>query len=452
MNILQVTMLGNVGGAAKVAWELRKAYAEYGHRSLLAVGYPSVQEVSEDIYTIPNDHFRNRWSRALYAIPTFMRNHRIRGSQLIRRLLIPFAQPHRAMNRWRGLEDFDYPASNDLIHLSPERPDVINCHNLHSEYFDLRALAELSHQVPVILTLHDMWLITGHCAYAVDCDRWQLGCGLCPDLKRYPAINRDASNQNWHNKKSIYAASRLYVISLCNWIMNTVDASMLEPAGYKVIPNGIDLSVFRPTERSIARQQLGLPIDAFIVLFVGVRAQNNSYKDFTTVRRAANLIASRSLEKNVVFVSLGGNADRIVIEEGLQTHYYKYRSLPQDVARFYQAADIFLHAANTDTSPATVIESLACGTPVVATAVGGIPEQIDDGVTGFLTPRGDPEAMANRCMELIHDEALLRSFSQNAVWQARKRFDFQRQVTDYLQFYEEVIEDHRRWRNGQQGQ
>ena len=110
------------------------------------------------------------------------------------------------------------------------------------------------------------------------------------------------------------------------------------------------------------------------------------------------------------------------------------------VARFYQAANIYLHAAKADTFPNVVLEALACGTPVVATAVGGIPEQVKDGVTGFLVASGDAEAMAKHIMMLFTDDALRRQFSLNAAHDGRKRFDLNRQVNAYVEWYHAIAE------------
>jgi len=97
------------------------------------------------------------------------------------------------------------------------------------------------------------------------------------------------------------------------------------------------------------------------------------------------------------------------------------------------------HAARADTIPTTVLEALACGTPVVATAVGGIPEQIEDGITGYLTPPGDAEAMAGRVVGLLEDEGLRQRMSEQAAEDARKRFDLERQAQEYLNWYEGIL-------------
>ena len=116
-----------------------------------------------------------------------------------------------------------------------------------------------------------------------------------------------------------------------------------------------------------------------------------------------------------------------------------YQKDPKVVARYYQVADVYIHAARADTFPNTVLEALACGTPVVATAVGGIPEQVEDGVTGFLMPPGDAEAMAEAIITLLTDDALRMRLGRNAAEDAQRRFTLNRQVEAYLGWYEELV-------------
>lgn len=117
-----------------------------------------------------------------------------------------------------------------------------------------------------------------------------------------------------------------------------------------------------------------------------------------------------------------------------------YLKDPVQVAKFYQAADIYLHAAKAETFPNAVLEALACGTPVVATAVGGIPEQVEDGVTGFLVPQGNAEVMASRIEQLLSDDELRREMGIQAAKSARSRFSLEQQVNDYLNWYKEILE------------
>ena len=125
----------------------------------------------------------------------------------------------------------------------------------------------------------------------------------------------------------------------------------------------------------------------------------------------------------------------------VELRFVPFQENPQVVAQYYQAADIYLHASRADTFPTSVLEALACGTPVVATAVGGIPEQIADGETGYLVPAGDSLAMAARVKQLLENGDLRQRMGARAAETAVDRFGLQRMVEDYLAFYEQIVVD-----------
>jgi glycosyltransferase involved in cell wall biosynthesis len=195
-----------------------------------------------------------------------------------------------------GYENFHFPATTDLLTRIPQTPDIMHCHNLHGEYFDLRMLPKLSKQLSVVMTLHDAWLFSGHCAHSFDCDRWKIGCGKCPDLSIPPAIQRDATVYNWRKKQQIYANSRLVIVTPSRWLMQKVEQSMLVPAIIRkqVIPNGIDLSVFYPTDKTTVRQKLGIPLDAYVCLFVAHGIHQNRWKDYQSLQTAMFEVSTSS--------------------------------------------------------------------------------------------------------------------------------------------------------------
>ncbi len=352
------------------------------------------------------------------------------------------ANPGHALDWWRGTEDFDYPGTWRLLDLPPERPQVLHCHNLHGSYFDLRALPWLSGQLPVVLTLHDPWLLSGHCGHSFDCERWKTGCGRCPDLTIYPAVRRDATASNWQRKRDIYSRSRLRIATPSRWLMRRVEQSILS-AGMvdaRVIPNGVDLDVFHPADREEARSQLGLPRDAQMLLFAANGIRSNIWKDYVTMRAAIAKVAARLSDEKILFVALGEEGPTEFIE-GAEIRFVPYERDPRTVARFYQAADVYLHATRADNFPLTVLEALACGIPVVATEVGGIPEQVKDGQSGFLVPPADAASMATAVDALLSDDALRRRFSAQAARDAGERFDLNRQAEEYLKWYQEFLGD-----------
>jgi glycosyltransferase involved in cell wall biosynthesis len=408
LRILQVNTFYSVGGAAQTARSLFERYRDRGHESWLAVG----QDGSEDehVVTIPQPS-AGGWRRAV----------------------------GKAVEFQLGIEDFRFPGTWQLLDLIPRTPDILHIHNLHGGYFDLRAVAHYSRRVPTVLTLHDAWLLSGHCAHSLDCERWRIGCGHCPDLTLDPPVKRDATAYNWRRKQQIFQASTLHVASPSRWLMDKAGASMLATGtkDARVLPNGVDLSVFRPADKQAVRATLGLPRGAKIVLFAGHALETNMWKDLATVRSAVALTSAQLGDQALVFVALGQDGGR---SEGRQPEirFVPYQSDPSVVASYYQAADVYMHAALADTFPYTVIEALACGTPVVGTAVGGIPEQVDDGETGFLVGGGDADALASRTAQLLADRELLLRMSARAAEVARQRFDIERQVDDYLDWYSEL--------------
>lgn len=297
------------------------------------------------------------------------------------------------------------------------------------------------------MTLHDAWLLGGHCAHSLGCERWQTGCGECPEPSRYSPIARDASAENWRRKRDIYAACRLHVATPCQWLMDRVERSMLARgvAEARVIPYGVDLSVFRTGDRTAARDAAGLPQDARVLLFAASGIRENAWKDYRTLRAAVARLGERPAGQRLVFVALGedGPAERIGAAE---IRFVPFQKAPEAVATYYQAADVYVHAARADTFPNAVLEALACGTPVAATRVGGIPEQVrcweeaGERSTGVLTPVGDAAGLATAVERLLSDEKLRRRMGENAAGDARARFDLNREVEEYLGWYEELVE------------
>jgi len=138
------------------------------------------------------------WLRDSEALSP-LRQRGVKGVAFVQEQLRLLAQP-AAWQQRLGYEDFAYLGTKHLLTLLSTMPDIIHCHNLHGDYFELTPLPWLSRQRPVVLHLHDAWLLSGHCAHAHTCTGWQTGCGACPYLQTYPAVPRDNTAANWQRK------------------------------------------------------------------------------------------------------------------------------------------------------------------------------------------------------------------------------------------------------------
>lgn len=441
MRILQLNTFDHGGGAEAVALGLHRTYQVLGHQAWLAVRRRKLDEPG--VFEIPQTLGLNRVSATLVNLANRLNPYSGFAAAAFKSL----ARPQAALERFLGHEDFHFPSSAHLPDLLTPAPDILQTHNLHGNYFGLEALPTLSHRFPLVLTLHDAWMTSGHCAHSFACDRWQSGCGLCPDLTTYPSVRRDATAFNWSRKKRIFSQCRLRVATPSAWLMRRIERSILAPSivEARVIPNSVDDAFFQPPDRAEARRRLSIPDQAVVLLFAANTIRANEWKDFTTLREALKQISQALPYLDVVFLALGEDAPEEQVGRA-RLIFLPFRNCPAEVAICYQAADIYLHAAKAETFSLTIAEAQAAGTPVVATDVGAISERIlcaschpRDRATGFLVPPGRSDEMAKAVLRLLNDAELAANLSCNARRHAEETYRRLRQAKSYADWFSRLL-------------
>jgi glycosyltransferase involved in cell wall biosynthesis len=318
--------------------------------------------------------------------------------------------------------------------------DIIHCHNLHGRYFDLRALPWLASSAPLIVTLHDNWPLTGFCAYPFDCQKWRSGCGRCPELACLPKPPHDRTATDWRIKRDIFQRCRVYVAAPSRWMLDRAKTSLLAPAiiDSRVIPNGVDLRVFTAGDQTLARQALGIPEKAWVLLAAAKSLGKNANKDHQTLQQAVAMTSEQLPPGPIILLALGA--------EGLSPRLGRaeVRCVPfvnedKALVQYYRAADIFLHSARQEVFGNVLVESMACGTPVIASAVGGVSEILDNEQSLCLYPPGDAPAMATRIRNLLIDGDARRDLALRGIELVHKRYSLETQVTAYLEWYAEIL-------------
>ncbi|NEO27968.1 MAG: glycosyltransferase [Kamptonema sp. SIO4C4] len=365
MNVLQINQSDISGGAAIAAYRLHIGLLQNNIHSHLWVG--DAKTNNSHVSVIP----RRVWLE----------------NQLSR------------INRRFSLNYLNIVSSFEL----PQYPqyqnaDLLHLHNLHTGYFNYLALPQLTQHKPTVWTLHDMWSLTGHCAYSYDCTRWQIGCGQCPYPDEYPAITWDSSGWEWRIKQWVYDKSNLVIVTPSVWLKQQAEQSLLQRFPIYHIPNGLDTQVFQPLDPQQCRQVLGLPETGYVVLF-GVVQFRHRRKGGDLLLEALAALPDR-IKSATVLLMFGQGGEEIAEQVGIKGMHLGYVGNDRLKAIAYSAADLSILPTRLDNCPLGILESFACGTPVVSFAVGGVPEFVHPDKTGYLASPEDAQELSRGMVEV----------------------------------------------------
>lgn len=405
MRVIQVNSSVLGGGASNASWRLHTEFKRREMDSRLWSGM-SENTASEDV--------------------EYIGRH-----SLIRRVGKRLVQP-------LGL-DFLNITSTFTLHRHPWLDDntVVHLHNLHGDYFNYLALPRLLWGRTAILTLHDMWAFTGHCAYSADCERWRQSCGKCPYPESYPAIERDNTRLVKILKNWAFGRCKLIVTAPSLWLTQLARQSYLGRFPVHHIPNGIDLDVYRPLDKSAARQELGLPQDKKILLWAANHL-SDTRKGGDLLPEIADRLTPAVREKCVLAAFGVGTEDlRGKINLPVFPFGAVYGGARQ--ALLYSAADVLVFPSRSDNLPFVPMEAMACGLPSVGFDIGGVGEVIRDGLTGFLCPAFDAPQFVKLVERVVGDQSLGDRLSGQAHAYAREHFSVSAMADAYLALYQKAL-------------
>ncbi len=276
-----------------------------------------------------------------------------------------------------------------------QEADVIHIHWINQGFLSLNSLNKLLNcGKPVVWTQHDMWTFTGGCHYAGECTAYKTGCAFCPFLKR-PG-KHDLSSRVFAGKQKIYSEKRLSVVACSAWLRDLAKKSaLLHGKDYCNIPNPIDTEFYMPRNANEARDRLSLPRGKRLLLF-GAANVNDPRKGMRYLMEALDLLARQypNLKEEVELVVFGKMQEDTSRLLPFKTHMLNFISNPETLVDLYSAADVYVLPSLQDNLPNTVMEALACGTPVVAFGIGGVPEMVKHKEMGYLADKGDANSLA----------------------------------------------------------
>ena len=302
-------------------------------------------------------------------------------------------------------------------------PDIIHLHNIHGYYLDIRVLFDYLKKCgkPIVWTLHDCWAFTGHCAHftAVGCEKWKTGCNSCPSKKEYPqSLVLDNSEKNYNEKKELFTGLlNVTLVTPSKWLSDLVKESFLKEYTVKVINNGVNTDIFKPTESDF-RKRYGIENKKIFLGVASVWQENKGLGDFIKL--------SKELPEDckIVLVGLTETQMSMLPKEIIGL---KRTENAKQLAEIYTAADVFLNPTYEDTYPTTNLEAISCGTPAVTYNTGGSPESLQDG-RGITVKVGDTKALYEAAQTLV-----------GVKTDNPSEFDARKKYSEYEELYKNLL-------------
>lgn len=312
--------------------------------------------------------------------------------------------------------DNDYDLSKKVNEI---QPDIINLHWVAS-FLDVRSFFRKVDR-PIVWTLHDQNPFSGGFHYEEKDPQL---------LKAYEQLEK----RNIEIKKTHYPDS-MTISAPSKWLSTSASESQLmKDYQQEHIPYSLPTEIFKPSGQSNARQQLGLPVDKTLLFFVaekvGVRR-----KGFDLLLEALLELEKRIDLNRLEIVAIGNKSKEL--EQYSFVRQFGYVNGSEEMAKLYNSADAFVMPSRKDNLPNVMLESVSCGTPVIAFNIGGVPDVIEEGVNGILAREVDAQSLAAAIERFLKGQDQFDR--QKISLSAHQRFHFKVQGKAYKDLYGSLI-------------
>ena len=345
-------------------------------------------------------------------------------NRVIRRASVSFSR-----EPWHGTRRLlSPPAVEDL-----DGVDVVHLHTV-ADWFDVPSWLEtLPREIGVVISLHDMWHFTGGCFLYRGCNLYSETCSPCPILKS--PFNWVLARDEHRRKLQAYRNCRAQFVAISFWLAELAGRSPIVKAsgGVRVIPPGIDTTVFNPQDKDRCRKQLDLPQNAFVIITGGASLTDANKNVPWLLKQLSHLPDLR----HVIVLAFGEGS--VPVPDHLNVRFTGGIRDRRDLAQLFAAADVFVSASLMETYGLTLVEAMACGTPVVAFRVGGIPEAAPDGQVGILCELFEASGLLKAVETLRSSSQLRNNLGTAASKLVAARNSKARFAAEFAQLYEESL-------------
>ena len=410
MKILIVNTSDIDGGAARAAYRL--------HKSLLAQNIDSqmlVQSKSSDYFTVLTENkklkkYFNKLRPLIDSLP--VRYYKRRTKTLF-------------SPSWFGF-------SGIVDKINEINPDIVHLHWICGGMIKIEDIARI--KAPIVWSLHDMWAFTGGCHYNEECQGYEKDCGNCKVLGSDK--ENDLSRKIYNRKNKTFSkCENMTIVGLSKWLSGCAqNSTLLKDKKHINLPNPIDTNIFKPFEKEKARELWSLPQNKKLVLFGAMGATSDPRKGFGELSEALHKLTCKDVE----FVVFGSSKPKESQNFGFKTHYLG--SLADDVSlvTLYSAVDVMVVPSLQENLSNAIMESLACGTPVVGFDIGGNGDMIEHQKNGYLAKSFEIDDLANGIEWVLNAEDY-DELCQNAREKVLKEFDSVVVANKYIELYGDIL-------------
>lgn len=399
--LLQINSVVNSGSTGRIAEEIGQTAIAAGWKSYIVYGRDDRPSQSE-LIKIGND-----WDIKMHGVQTRLFDRHGLGSKSATKELI-----------------------GKIIEISP---DIIHLHNIHGYYINIEILFNYlrNTNIPVVWTFHDCWPITGHCSYFtfVGCEKWKKKCCDCPQKTSYPASwIVDRSEKNYYLKKELFTSlSNLTLVPVSNWLSGILKESYLQGFPIKLIHNGINTYVFKPSTSRYFRSKHGLEHKFLLLGVASVWSPRKGLKDFIDLSKHLNS------DYQIVLVGLSREQIEQLPENILGIE--RTESV-EELSNLYSEADIVLNLSYEETFGLTTVEGFACGTPCIVYNATASPELVDQS-TGLVVEPGDINGLMEAIIQIKQNGK--QFYSEACVNRAHRLYKKEDRYQEYIDLYESLL-------------
>jgi glycosyltransferase involved in cell wall biosynthesis len=352
---------------------------------------------------------------------------------LVREIIFSKLYPHNKKSYFSyniGPVFFQLLWINKLFKL---KSNIFHLHWIGNGFINLSQIKKFN--APLVITLHDVWFITGGCHVNLDCKKYENGCNHCPLFEtKFNPFN--ITHRIFNKKIKTFQNKNIEIIVLSNWMKDIVSVSpIFKEFNINLIPNGLNTDIFKPHDKIVARNLYSINPTTKIILFGGISAKSDYNKGYDLLMKCFSILRNNNIE----LVVFGEKIKSETFVNGFKITSIGYLNDEESLALLYSAADLVIVPSRQESFSQVCLESISCGTPVVAFDHSGPKDIIIHKENGYLAKPYDPQDLARGIDWILNELSISNKLCLKARDIALQKFDIKNVAQAHIKLYNKIL-------------